>query len=198
MMARSALIWSGFAIAIAVPLGVAASSPLLAWRDPVYVIAGFAGVVALALLLVQPLLVGGYLPLTGRQGRRVHRGLGVLLVALVTAHVAGLWITSPPDVIDTLLFASPAPFAPWGVIAMWAMVAAAMIAVFRQRLGARRFRVAHGAAVLVVVIASVGHAMLIDGTMGMMSKAVLCLLVIAATLKVLGDLRVWRLLRRGA
>ena len=36
-----------------------------------------------------------------------------------------LWITNLPDEIDGLLFASPTPFSAWGVIAMWAVFAAA-------------------------------------------------------------------------
>lgn len=196
---RSALIWVALALAVVVPLAVAASSPLLAFRQPIYGIAGFAGVVALALLLIQPLLAGGYLPgLGARHGRQVHRATGVALVTCVVLHVAGLWITSPPDVIDTLLFTSPAPFAPWGVIAMWGMFAAAGLAAFRHRLRPRHFRVGHGGLVLIVVAASVAHAMLIDGTMGVISKTLLCILAVAATVKVLADLRVWRLIRRSA
>jgi hypothetical protein len=34
--------------------------------------------------------------------------------------------------------------------------------------------------------------MLVEGTMEMMSKAALCVLVLAATVKVMTDLRVWR------
>ena len=34
------------------------ASPLLAWREPVYIVAGLAGVLAFALLLMQPLLIG--------------------------------------------------------------------------------------------------------------------------------------------
>src|SRR6056297_337947 len=53
------MIWVALAAAIALPLGLAAQSPLLAYRSPVYITAGFAGIVAMALLLVQPLLGGG-------------------------------------------------------------------------------------------------------------------------------------------
>ena len=125
--------------AVAIPIGVAATSPLLAWRDPVYIAACLAGVVAMALVLVQPLLAGGYLPgLTLSRGRRVHRWVGLLLVAAVVVHVAGLWLTSPPDVIDALLFTSPTPFSAWGVVAMWAVFAAALLAAARRRLPSGR------------------------------------------------------------
>ena len=108
---RSTLPWAGLSAAVAIPFGIAATSPLLAWRDPIYIAACFAGVAAMALLLAQPLLAGGYLPgLHGRRGRRVHRWTGIALVAAIAVHVGGLWLTSPPDVKDALLFVSPTPF----------------------------------------------------------------------------------------
>ena len=137
-LARTILIWAVLASAIAVPIAAAALSPLLAWRDSIYIAAGFAGVIALGLLLVQPLLIGGYLPgLPAHRGRRVHRWIGAMLVVAVVIHVGGLWITSPPDVIDALLFVSPTPFSAWGVIAMWAIVAIALLVSFRRRLRLR-------------------------------------------------------------
>ena len=58
----------------------------------------FAGVVALALLLLQPLLAGGYLPgLAARRSRHLHAWVGAGLLAAVVVHVAGLWLTSPPE-----------------------------------------------------------------------------------------------------
>ena len=107
MAGRALLHWGAFALAVAVPLGVAATSPLLQWRDPVYIAAGFAGVAGLALMLAQPLLAKGYLPhMRGPRGRRWHRWTGMALIALIIVHVGGLWITSPPDVIDALLLRS--------------------------------------------------------------------------------------------
>ena len=44
----------------------------------------------------------------------------------------------------------------------------------------------------VIVPASVIHAMLVEGTMETVSKAMLCALVLAAAIKVMVDLRVWR------
>lgn len=194
---RAVLIWSALSAAIAIPAAVAASSPLLAWRDPVYIVAGFAGVAAMALLLVQPLLAGGHLPgLPVRRGRRVHRLVGIALVGMVVLHVAALWITSPPDVIDALLLVSPTPFSLWGVIAMWAIFAAALMAALRRRLRPRNWRLGHTALVALAVATSVAHAMLIEGTMGTLSKAALCALALAATVKVVADLRVWTVLPR--
>ncbi|KMK67558.1 ferric reductase-like transmembrane domain-containing protein [Puniceibacterium sp. IMCC21224] len=194
---RAILRWFAFATAVFVPVVVALMSPLLAWREPVYIVAGFAGVIAMVLLLAQPLLIGGDLPgLAARRGARVHRVVGGALVGAVIVHVAGLWITSPPDVIDALLFRSPTPFTPWGVIAMWAIFVAAVLAVFRRRLRPRTWRVGHMLVVAAGVTTSTVHAMLIEGTMGGISKAVLCGLAVGATAKVMANRKPWRLLSR--
>jgi predicted ferric reductase len=193
------LIWLALGCAIAVPFAIAATSPLLAWRQPVYIAAGLAGVVALALMLLQPLLAGGHLPgLPAPRGRRLHRLAGILLIAAVVVHVAGLWVTSPPDVIDALLFVSPTPFSDWGVIAMWALFAAGLLAALHRwsRLRPRIFRLAHTATVCVAVAGGVAHALLIEGTMGDVSKAVLCILVVLALARTIAGLRTWTLLRR--
>ena len=82
--------------AVCVPIAAAAASPLLAWRDPVYILAGFAGIVALGLVLVQPVLIGGYLQgLSAYLDGGTSRVGGTLAVA-VLIHVGGLWITSRP------------------------------------------------------------------------------------------------------
>ncbi|WP_323798358.1 ferric reductase-like transmembrane domain-containing protein [Nisaea sp.] len=195
---RTTLVWAVLVVAIAVPIAAAAASPLLAWRSPVYIVAGFAGVIAMALLLVQPLLIGGYLPgLPAPRGRRIHRVIGAVLVIAVAIHVAGLWITSPPDVIDALLFASPTPFSDWGVIAMWAVIGAAVLAAFRRRfrLRVRTWRLAHTSLAAIIVVCSVVHALLIEGTMETLSKVALCMLVVLAAVKVGVDLRVWAIRR---
>lgn len=200
--ARTTLIWAAVVAALVGPLAIAASSPLLAWRQPVYIAAGFAGVVGLGLLLLQPLLAAGYLPgLSRRQGRRLHTWIGTGLAASVILHVLGLWITSPPDVIDALLFRSPTPFSAWGVVAMWAVFAAALLAAFRRRLRLRPvlWRACHVALGVVIAFGTVVHAMLIEGTMGTVSKAMLCALVLLAVAKLLIDVRPWaRSIRRRA
>jgi predicted ferric reductase len=190
---RGALIWAALLTAVAVPIAAAAASPLLAWREPVYILAGFAGIVAMALLLVQPLLAAGYMPgLPAPRGRRAHRWVGAALVAAVAVHVAGLWLTSPPDVVDALLFRAPTPFSAWGVIAMWTLFATALLAAFRRRLRLRprTWRIVHTSLALVIVVGSAVHAMLIEGTMETVSKAALCVMALAATAAVAADLRV--------
>jgi predicted ferric reductase len=196
-LARAALVSIALATAICVPIALAATSPQLAWRGPVYILAGFSGIVALGLMLVQPLLIAGYLPgLSAYRGRRVHHWIGGALVVAIVIHVAGLWITSPPDMIDALLYASPTPFSPWGVTAMWAIFAAALLAIFRRRLRLRAWRIAHMLLAIVIVAGSVVHGILIEGTMETVSKAALCVLVLAAAIKVLADL--WARIKRGS
>lgn len=196
---RAVLLWAGLAVAVAAPIAIAASSPLLQWRGPVYIASGFAGILALCLVLVQPLLAAGYLPgLPARAGRQVHRWVGVALVIAVVAHVGGLWLTSAPDVIDALLFDSPTPFSVWGVLAMWAVFAAALLAAVRAplRIRPKTWRIAHSGLAVVIALGSVAHALLVEGAMGQNSKAALCILVLAALIKVLIDLRPWALLIR--
>ncbi|WP_170545210.1 ferric reductase-like transmembrane domain-containing protein [Ruegeria arenilitoris] len=198
-MTRALLIWTVLTLVLAVPLIAAANSPLLAWRDPIYIIAGFAGVVGMGLLLLQPLLAGRYLPgLSPLISRRWHQWVGIALVASILIHVGGLWITSPPDVVDALLFVSPTPFSAWGVIAMWAAFAAAFLRIYRQRmrLRFRVWRLGHTALAALTIIGSVVHAMLIEGTMEIMTKTALCALVLLASARTLAKLRVWDVRRR--
>ncbi|WP_441238730.1 ferric reductase-like transmembrane domain-containing protein [Bradyrhizobium sp. 930_D9_N1_4] len=193
--ARVTLIWAALALAIGVPIAVAATSEQLAWRGPVYILAGFAGIVALGLVLVQPLLIGGYLPgFSAYRGRRAHHWIGAALALAIVIHVAGLWITSPPDMIDALTYTSPTPFSPFGVTAMWAIFIVALLAALRRRLGLRlrTWRIIHLPLAIVIVAGSVIHCLLIEGTMETISKAALCALVLAATVKVMVDLQVWR------
>jgi len=182
---RKWLVWGALVLVLAVPLGVAAASPLLAWRQPVYIIGGFAGIAGLCLMLVQPLLALGALPgLSGATARRAHRVTGQALVAAIVLHVAALWITSPPDMLDALAFAAPTLFSTLGVLAMWLVLANGTLALLRKRLrlSPRRWRRLHLPAVVAIVGLSVGHAVLIQGTMGWWSKLALSALVIAAAL----------------
>jgi predicted ferric reductase len=188
------LAWVALAAAIAVPLAASAFSPLLAYRDFIYIIAGFAGVIALGLLLVQPVLIGGLVPgLSAQTRRRLHRWVGAGLVLAILVHVGGLWMTSPPDVIDALLFRAPTTFSVWGVIAMWAIFATALLALFRRHLHLRprTWRISHTLLAAVIVVGSVLHSVLIEGTMETWSKVALCALVLAATIKIFSTLRLW-------
>lgn len=188
---RSVSVWVALVAALVVPIVAAAASPLLAWRDPVYIAAGLAGVVALGMLLLQPLLAGAYLPGIGmRFGRLLHAWVGAALVVAVVVHVGSLWLTSPPDVVDALLLRSATPFSAWGVVAMWAVFATALLAALRRRLRIRLmvWRLCHIALAGVIVVGSIVHAILIDGTMEIVSKLVLSALVVVVVAKVVLDL----------
>jgi len=78
------------------------------------------------------------------------------------------------------------------VTAMWAIFAVALLATFRRRLRLRTWRIAHTLLAIVIVAGSVVHAILIEGTMETFTKAALCALVLASTIKVMTELRVWR------
>lgn len=191
---RSVLFWIGLVVVLGIPVFAAITSPLLQWRQPIYIVAGLAGVLALCLLLIQPLAIGRYLSnLDPLRSRAIHRLIGMLLLMLVVVHVGGLWITSPPDVIDALLFRSPTPFSVWGVIAMWCVFATALLALLRKRFHIKHktWQRLHTGLALIIIAGTVTHALLIEGTMETWSKAALAVLAIIATLKVIIDLRVW-------
>ncbi len=193
------MIWAILIAVLLAPLVAAGFSPYLAWRDPVYIVAGFAGILGLCLLLIQPLLAGRWLPgLSPLDSRRWHRRSGIALVAAVAVHVVGLGITSPPDVSDALLFVSPTPFSAWGVVAMWVTLAVALLGLFRQRtkLRFRVWRLGHTGLACVAVVGSVVHALLIEGTMEVMSKTLLCVLAVLASARTLARMRVWDVQRR--
>ena len=185
---RIILIWVCLIAVATVPITAALMSPLLAWRQPVYIVAGVAGIVALVLLLFQPMLATGLLPGLGRlYGRRIHRWVGITLVLLVGTHVAGLWLTSPPDVVDALLFRAPTPFSAWGVIAMWALFISGCMVALRSTLPVKlqTWRQLHRLLAVIIVACSVVHAMLVDGTMEITSKSLLCVLLVLAILMVI-------------
>ena len=181
---RSVVIWCLFTLSIGLPIALATTSPFLAYRQPIYVTADFSGVMGLALLVTQPLLAMGVLPgLKRPAGRRVHRWTGVALLMVVALHIIGLWITSPPDVIDVLLVRSPTPFSIWGLAAMWALAVAAALVIFRRRLRLRTstWSGAHLLVVSIAVVGTVVHALRIEGTMETVSKTILGVLAVAAT-----------------
>lgn len=193
------LAWVLLGFVIITPVAIASSSPLLTGRDAIYVMAGIAGVIALALLVVQPLLAAGYLPGSPAvRGLRWHRWIGAGIVLAVALHVVGLYLTSPPDALDALLFRSPTPFSVYGVTAMWGVVLTAILVAARRRLGLGNasWRIAHNGLAVVVVVTSVVHALMIEGTMGSWSKLMLCACALAATVVVVLHLRVVKPLLR--
>lgn len=178
--------WGLLILVSVVPIVIAALSPLLAWRSPVYIAAGFSGIGAFVLLLWQPVLARGYAPgLSMLRARQIHRAIGAVLVLAVVVHVGGLWITSPPDVVDALTFNSPTSFSAWGMIAMWAIFATAVFALLRKPLAVRPrvWRIGHFILAATIVIGTSLHAILIEGTMEPFTKAILCLAVLGVSAK---------------
>lgn len=174
---KPVLIWLVIAALCLSPIVCAAFSPFLAYRSAIYIGAGFAGIVAFALILLQPLAVSGWLPGVSDKGaRRLHRWIGALIVMFVAAHVLGLWITSPPDVIDALTFTSATPFSVWGVLAMWAVFASAAVAILRSRgrIRWRAWRRTHLPLAILIAVGTILHALLIEGTMEAFTKIALC------------------------
>jgi predicted ferric reductase len=181
-MNRTAAIWIGLLIAVTVPITAAAFSPLLAWRSPIYIAAGFAGIAAIAALFLQPIFAERALPgIHPMTHRRLHRTVGLGLVVAIIVHVGGLWITSPPDVVDALLFRSPTPFSVWGVIAMWGLFATALLASFKRRIRLQTWRNIHKTLAVIIILGTALHAFLIEGTMEPVSKTALCVLLLIAT-----------------
>ena len=194
MRPSAILVWGALTLFLGGVVVVSLMSPFLAFRQPVYIAAGLAGILGLCVMVLQPLLVTGSLPgAEGRHGRRLHFIVGVGLVALVITHVGGLWLTSPPDVIDALTFTSPTPFAPFGVVAMWAVLLAALLGMLRKRLGSglRVWRRAHSGLVAIAVLGTVIHAILIEGTMEPVSKALVCLVAVLVTAYAIRQRRSW-------
>lgn len=189
------LAWGCVATVMIVPVAVAAFSPYLSSRNMPYIVGGFAGIVGLSLLFLQPLLAAGYLAGSqGPIGRRWHRWLGVAIIVMVALHVGGLYLASPPDTIDALLLVSPTPFSVYGVAAMWGVVATAILVVLRRPLGQRHsvWRLVHNGLAAVVVVATIIHALQIEGAMELASKWMLCMAAAGATGAVLFDLRIVR------
>ena len=198
-MAKTALIWSALVLALLLPLVIAAQSPYLEYRESTYIAAGFAGILGLILFLLQPLLAGGHIPgLRPRTARIWHRATGSVIVLAVVAHVGGLYLTSPPDTLDALLLVSPTPFSLYGVVALWGMIITTVLVMLRRHLPLRflHWAILHNVLAGIIVISTVVHALLIEGTMGSVSKWITCLAVVGTTLWVVWDMRVVRRWRR--
>ncbi|WP_422049962.1 ferric reductase-like transmembrane domain-containing protein [Shimia sp.] len=196
---KAALIWSALGLALLLPLIIAAQSPYLAYRNLAYILAGFAGIIALLLFFVQPLLAANQLPgLRPRSARLWHRATGSLILIAVAVHIGGLYLTSPPDALDALLLVAPTPFSVYGAIAFYGLIITALLVTLRQRLPLRflHWSILHNTLALIIVISTVVHALLIEGTMGTVSKWLTCIAVLAITLWVLWDVRIRRPRRR--
>lgn len=178
-------VWGALLCFVFVPLIIAANSPLQAGRNIEYVLSSLAGILALTFLLMQPLLAARYLPGPSLpMMRRIHRIIGVCLILAVTIHIGGLYLTSAPDTLDALLLVAPTPFSVYGVIALWSVIITVFLVALRKRMKLKYsvWRIVHNALAVIIVISTIVHAVMIEGTMGQTSKYALCTAVLAATL----------------
>ncbi len=192
---KTAFIWGALGLLMLTPLLIAAQSPYLAYRNTAYILAGFAGIVALLLLFVQPLLAASHLPgLRPRTSRLWHRATGSLILIAVVVHILGLYLTSPPDALDALMLVAPTPFSLYGAVALYGLVITGLLVTLRRHLPLRvlHWSILHNVLAFVVVISTVMHALLIEGTMGTISKWLTCIAVLAVTVWVLWDVRLRR------
>ncbi len=81
---------------------------------------------------------------------------------------------------------------------MWAAFATALLGIYRFRLNLRfrLWRFGHTGLAAITIIGSVVHALLIEGTMEIMTKTALCCLVLLASVRALANMRVWEVRRR--
>jgi hypothetical protein len=196
---RSLLVWVVVAIAICVPIAAAAASPLLAWRQPVYIIAGFAGIAAMALLLLQPLLGSRSAAGTDALGARASSIAGSVRRSVRPRGASRRRaLGDQPARCDRCahVFVADTIFRMGRDRHVGAVWRCASLAGFRHRLRPRLWRRVHTALALVIVAGSIVHALLIDGTMETVSKVALCALVLVATLKAVAGARAWTLKRR--
>jgi predicted ferric reductase len=175
--------WLGVAVVAAVPVLLAAASPLQRGREALWVIGGMAGVVAFSLLFVQPLLMATSPWLAApAAGLRWHRRVGLAIMAMVVLHVGALYAYSPEDVTDALLLVAPTPFSLYGVIGLSCLALTAALAATRRLLpfGARAWRLLHSLLAVVIVGAGAVHALMIEGAMEERSKLAICIAAVAA------------------
>ena len=186
-------------MAVVAPIAIAATSPYLAYRDLPYIVGGFAGILCLSLLVLQPLLVGGYMPGLDRvRARRWHRCIGSAIILCVLLHVGGLYLASPEDTLDALLLVAPTPFSLYGVIAMGGVLVTGLMVALRHRLGLSflTWSLLHNALALIIVVSTVIHALWIEGAMEIVSKWALCLSALLVTSVALVEVRVLKPLAR--
>jgi predicted ferric reductase len=84
---------------------------------------------------------------------------------------------------DALLLRSATPFSIYGVIALWGVLLIALLVAFRSKIKIpiKKWKTLHAVIAAIVVVASIIHALWIQGAMGTMSKWVLCGTIVFAT-----------------
>jgi predicted ferric reductase len=177
---------------------VALRSPLQVGRDGAWVLGALAGVVALGLVAVQVLLPTPWLDdLLGGHQLRWHRLLGLTVVAVVVAHVAGLYASSPDDVRDALVLAAPT-YSRLGVLSAWCVGLSVALALARRRLGLTYsdWQILHSALAVAIVGTAVGHTVMIRGALDGPAELLACGAALVAVTAAVVHHHVLRPLRR--
>lgn len=185
MRVPNGLGWILLAFCLGMPALLAAFSPLLEWRGPVYTAAGFAGILAYSFMLWQPLLMAGHWPpIKRRYARLLHRAVGAGVILLVAVHVLGLYLISPMDVLDVLSFRSPTPFGLWGAIALYILLVLGFVVLFKRKIPLARWRFLHLSLASILSLTTILHVLPIEGTMESISKWILAAALLAALTRV--------------
>lgn len=155
---------------VAVPLALALSDRHLAGASTALVLSTAAGTLAVSALAVQPLLA---------RGRRIarHQILGSVVLLLVLAHVAGLFVESSEDAWFALSPDGPTR-ARMALIATICLFGVVALGALRTRLpiAPATWRVLHAYLGGVVIALGVGHAVLTDGALDDGGTTVLAIL----------------------
>ncbi len=154
-------------VVAALPLVLALTDFHLEGQSAALVLSTAAGALAVSAIVLQPLLAG--------RGRiATHRLLGAVALALVLAHVGGLFIESSEDALFAMSPDGPTR-ARMALLATIALIAVVLLGVLRDRLpmSGTTWRILHAFLATLVIALGFGHAILTDGALDDGGTAVL-------------------------
>ena len=158
-----------------VAFAVALASPLTATREAMWVAGSLFGVAALALLPIQALLPQGAARSARTGAPRLHRLIGLGVLAATLAHVGALYVVSPDDIGDALALQAPT-YSRLGMISGVCLIATVAFALARPRLrlDAANWRLIHGGLAVAIVATAGAHALMIRGALDGPVELALC------------------------
>lgn len=153
----------------ALPLLLALTDSHLATAPLALVVSTATGALAVSALAFQPLLAArgrAVEHVVGPRGVRWHRRLGVAALALVLAHVVGLFVVEVDDTLFALSRDGPTR-ARMALIATLALFAVVVLGLARNRLplADASWRLLHAYLAVLVIVLGIGHAVLTDGAL---------------------------------
>ena len=101
---------------------------------------------------------------------------------MLIVDIVALYLTSPADIADALLLRSATPFSIYGVVGFGGVLLIAALVLFRSKIPTGHWKTIHVIIALIVVLASVIHALWIQGTMGLVSMWLLCGVILLCTM----------------